>query len=199
MQANRPHSAAMGTKSRESIYGSSIRVSAERAKEARKEADRLACVAWNQRMLGFKGPAQPSPALGDALNAGHICPGLVRGAIGFALGAFCSQRREEALHRLVIPDIAGTAHAADDAAAGHQALELLAGVDAVRGWTGRRRAVQAAFCGSCRVTISTSAYSLFPQDNGGYFREARLSRLKPHFFSADVRRKRLCRLNMACG
>jgi hypothetical protein len=61
----------MTTKSRESIYGSSIRASAERAKEARKEADRLACVAWNQRMLGFQGPAQPSPALGDALNAGY--------------------------------------------------------------------------------------------------------------------------------
>jgi hypothetical protein len=61
----------MGTKSRETIYGSSIRHSAERATEARKEADRLACVAWNQRMLGYKGPAQPSPALGDALNAGH--------------------------------------------------------------------------------------------------------------------------------
>jgi hypothetical protein len=59
----------MSTKSRESIYGSSIRASAERAKEARKDADRLACVAWNQRMLGYKGPAQPSPALGDALNA----------------------------------------------------------------------------------------------------------------------------------
>jgi hypothetical protein len=49
----------MGTKTRESIYGSSVRHSAERAAEARKEADRLACVAWNQRMLGFKGPAQP--------------------------------------------------------------------------------------------------------------------------------------------
>jgi hypothetical protein len=61
----------MGTKSRETIYGSSIRASAERAQEARKEADRLACVAWNQRMLGYKGPAQPSPALGDALNAGY--------------------------------------------------------------------------------------------------------------------------------
>jgi hypothetical protein len=36
----------MGTKSRETIYGSSIRASAERAKEARKEADRLACEAW---------------------------------------------------------------------------------------------------------------------------------------------------------
>jgi hypothetical protein len=62
----------MGTKSRESIYGSSIRASAERAREARKEADRLACEAWNARMLGYKGPAQPSPTLGDALNAGYL-------------------------------------------------------------------------------------------------------------------------------
>jgi hypothetical protein len=62
----------MGTKSRETIYGASIRASAELAKEARKEADRLACVAWNQRMLGYRGPAQPSPALGDALNAGYM-------------------------------------------------------------------------------------------------------------------------------
>jgi hypothetical protein len=66
------HSFGMGTKSRETIYGSSIRASAERAAEARREADWLACVAWNQRMLGFQGPAQPSPALGDALNAGYL-------------------------------------------------------------------------------------------------------------------------------
>jgi hypothetical protein len=62
----------MGTKSRETIYGSSIRAAAERAAEARKEADRLACEAWNARMLAYKGPAQPSPTLGDALNAGFI-------------------------------------------------------------------------------------------------------------------------------
>jgi hypothetical protein len=62
----------MGTKSRETIYGGSIRASAERAAEARKEADRLACAAWNQRMLGFQGPAQPSPTLGDAVNAGYL-------------------------------------------------------------------------------------------------------------------------------
>jgi hypothetical protein len=72
IDARLAHSSLMGTKSRESIYGSSIRHSAERAAEARKEADRLACVAWNQRMLGFKGPAQPSPSLGDALNAGYL-------------------------------------------------------------------------------------------------------------------------------
>jgi hypothetical protein len=61
----------MGTKSRKSIYGSSTRASAERAKEARNDADKLACDAWNQRMLGYKGPAQPSSTLGDALNAGY--------------------------------------------------------------------------------------------------------------------------------
>jgi len=44
-----------------SFYGSSVRAAAERAKEARKQADRLAVDAWNKRMLGFKGPAQPSP------------------------------------------------------------------------------------------------------------------------------------------
>ena len=60
----------MGTKSRETIYGASIRAAAERATEARKDADRLACEAWNKRMLGFQGPAQPSPALGDAINGG---------------------------------------------------------------------------------------------------------------------------------
>jgi hypothetical protein len=62
----------MGTKSRENIYGSSVRAAAERATEARKQADRLACQAWNKRMLGFQGPAQPSPALGNALNAGYL-------------------------------------------------------------------------------------------------------------------------------
>ena len=45
----------MGTKSRETIYGSSIRAAAERAAEARKAADRLAVEAWNKRMLGFSG------------------------------------------------------------------------------------------------------------------------------------------------
>ena len=47
----------MGTKSRETIYGGAVRASAERAAEARKAADRLACEAWNKRMLAFQGPA----------------------------------------------------------------------------------------------------------------------------------------------
>jgi hypothetical protein len=65
------HSFGMGTKSRETIYGASVRASAERPVEARKQVDRLAVEVWNKRMLGFQGPAQPSPALGDALNAGY--------------------------------------------------------------------------------------------------------------------------------
>jgi hypothetical protein len=62
----------MITKSRESIYGASVRAAAEQAAEARKAADRLACEAWNKRMLGFQGPAQPSLALANALNAGYL-------------------------------------------------------------------------------------------------------------------------------
>ena len=44
----------------------------ERAVDARKQADKLACEAWTKCMLAFKGPAQPSPTLGDALNAGYL-------------------------------------------------------------------------------------------------------------------------------
>ena len=51
----------MGTKSLETIYGASVRAAAERAMEARKQADRLACDAWNKRMLGFQGPASLHP------------------------------------------------------------------------------------------------------------------------------------------
>ena len=61
----------MGSKSREYIFGTTVRMSAQRAVDARKNADRLACEAWSQRMLAFKGPAQPSPLIGDALNAGY--------------------------------------------------------------------------------------------------------------------------------
>lgn len=61
----------MGTKSRERLFGSQVSASAEKAKAARQDADRLACKAWNERMLAFRGPAQPSPMLGDALNAGY--------------------------------------------------------------------------------------------------------------------------------
>lgn len=61
----------MTTKSREYLFGTSVRMAAQRGAETRKVADRLACEAWNQRMLGFGGPAQPSPTMGDAMNAGY--------------------------------------------------------------------------------------------------------------------------------
>ena len=53
----------MGTKSRDRLYGTSVRIAAQRVTEARREADKLACDAWTKRMLAFKGPAQPSPTL----------------------------------------------------------------------------------------------------------------------------------------
>ncbi len=62
----------MGAKSRDRIYSPSVRAADERAAAARKQADRLACEAWNKRMLGLRGPAQPSPSIGDALNAGYL-------------------------------------------------------------------------------------------------------------------------------
>src|ERR1700746_902388 len=62
----------MGTKSRDRLYGSSVRMASQKAAEARLEADKLACEAWTKRMLAYKGPAQPSPTLGDALNAGYL-------------------------------------------------------------------------------------------------------------------------------
>src|SRR3954470_20100004 len=58
----------------------------------------------------------------------HICSGLVPGAVGFALGAFGLQRREEALHRRIVPAVAGSAHAANDSAVSHRPLELFADI-----------------------------------------------------------------------
>jgi hypothetical protein len=61
----------MSTKSREYLFGSTVRAKSEEAARARKSADGLTCETWNARMLGFRGPAQPSPAIGDALNSGY--------------------------------------------------------------------------------------------------------------------------------
>jgi phage FluMu protein Com len=62
---------SMTAKSREYLFSQTVRATSERAVTARRKADRLACEAWNARMFGFQGPAQPSPAIGDALNAGY--------------------------------------------------------------------------------------------------------------------------------
>src|SRR4029077_12637951 len=58
----------------------------------------------------------------------HICLCLIARPVRFVTGALGLQRREEALHRGVVPHIARSAHRTDDAAVGQQPLELLARV-----------------------------------------------------------------------
>jgi hypothetical protein len=60
----------MGGPSKERHWGETIRHAEQRARETRFIADVAACDAWNYRMEGYGGPAQPSPPIGDALNAG---------------------------------------------------------------------------------------------------------------------------------
>ena len=61
----------MGSVSKERLFSATVEAAEQRAREARKAADLAACEAWNLRMKGYGGPAQPSPLLGDALNAGY--------------------------------------------------------------------------------------------------------------------------------
>lgn len=60
----------MGSISKERLWGATVATAEQRAKETRLVADVAACEAWNWRMRCYGGPAQPSPLLGDALNAG---------------------------------------------------------------------------------------------------------------------------------
>jgi hypothetical protein len=60
--------AAMGSKSREVIYGGRIigaRIRAEGAQETAKKADRAAAELWSIQMEAYGGPAQPSPTIGQ--------------------------------------------------------------------------------------------------------------------------------------
>jgi hypothetical protein len=61
----------MGSVSKERLFSATVEAAEQRAREARKAADLAACEAWNLGMKGYGGPAQPSPLLGDALNAGY--------------------------------------------------------------------------------------------------------------------------------
>jgi hypothetical protein len=70
---NRP----MGTKSRETIYGTSVRASAERAAEGRKNADRLACQEkkelnelneFNAPAVAAREPAKPISISNEVLS-----------------------------------------------------------------------------------------------------------------------------------
>jgi hypothetical protein len=68
---------AMGTKSREVIWGGQImgaKIRAQGAREAAtkaaREADHAEAYAWSVQMEGYGGPAQPSPTIGQCLNGG---------------------------------------------------------------------------------------------------------------------------------
>jgi hypothetical protein len=67
----------MTTKSRERIYGAAIRASAERAKQARKEADKLACAAWNRARSATRG--RPSRLLRSATLDAYLAFATVTG------------------------------------------------------------------------------------------------------------------------
>jgi hypothetical protein len=65
---------AMGSKSREVIYGRRIigaRIRAEGAREAAQKAVRAAAELWSIQMEAPGGPAQPSPTIAQCLNGGY--------------------------------------------------------------------------------------------------------------------------------
>jgi hypothetical protein len=71
--------AAMGSKSREVIYGGRIigaKLRAEGAREAAqkavREADRAAAELWSIQMEAYGGPAQPSPTIAQCLDGGYV-------------------------------------------------------------------------------------------------------------------------------
>jgi hypothetical protein len=69
----------------------------------------------------------PSPRVVEALDViEHIRPGIIPRPVDLAGYALGFQRREEALHCSIVPDVTRPAHRTGDAMIGHQALELLA-------------------------------------------------------------------------
>jgi len=71
----------------------------------------------------------PSARVVEALDVvEHIGAGFVTGSIDLAVGPFDFQRRKEALHGRIVPDVPGPAHRTGDAVVGQQALKLLTGV-----------------------------------------------------------------------
>jgi ribosomal protein L44E len=68
---------AMGTKSREVIWGGQImgakihaKHAREQAQKAAREADRAEAHAWSIQKEGYGGPAQPSPTIGQCIHGG---------------------------------------------------------------------------------------------------------------------------------
>ena len=71
----------------------------------------------------------PTPGVVEPLNVvKDIRPGFVPILVPGAKHSFDLQRREEALHRRIVPALSAPAHTAGDALIDQQALEVLAGV-----------------------------------------------------------------------
>ena len=71
----------------------------------------------------------PTPGVVEPFNVvKYICTSFVSGFVPGAKHSFNLQRREEALHRRIVPALSASAHAAGDALIGQQALEVFAGV-----------------------------------------------------------------------
>src|ERR1700759_5362257 len=69
---------AMGSKSREGIWGGAVmganmlaKTAREEAEKAARAADRAEVHAWSLRMEGYGGPAQPSPTIGQCIKGGY--------------------------------------------------------------------------------------------------------------------------------
>jgi hypothetical protein len=67
----------MGRRNPDRLFGGRISAAKMRADSARKEAaEKLkeaaveTCQAWNYRMIGYGGPVQPSPTIGEAISGG---------------------------------------------------------------------------------------------------------------------------------
>src|ERR1700691_2440613 len=91
----------------------------------------------------------------------HVSLGLVMCPIGFASCSLGLERREEALHRGVVPNVARTAHRAEDAMIGQQLLELLAGVLRELKWWSQRSDE-----GGCDETCKAAFGSVWPGATG---------------------------------
>lgn len=48
-----------------------VKIKDAEAKRAQQIADKLACEAWNERMLKLGGPIRPSPSIRAAINGDH--------------------------------------------------------------------------------------------------------------------------------
>jgi hypothetical protein len=92
-------SVAMGTKSREVIWGTRMMGAEIRAKGAReaakaaKETDRTEAEVWSIRVEGYGGPAQPSPTIEQCLRGGlgRCTPSADRGTLDRVLPVAASE------------------------------------------------------------------------------------------------------------